>query len=153
MVQTRLGAKLRRLRAEHKLTQAQMAQRLEISATYLNLLEHNQRPVTASVLLKLAQRFAIDISSFNQDDDARLLSDVMEALSDPLFDVHGIKAADVKDMVTSSPSIGRAILSLYHAARGAQTTVPGDKETPSESVESDFTSITTGMPSEEVSDF
>lgn len=150
MVQTRLGAKLRRLRIEHKLTQAQMAQRLEISATYLNLLEHNQRPMTASVLLKLAQRFSLDIATFNQDDEPRLLSDVMEALSDPLFDVHGIKAADVKDMVTASPAIGRAILTLYHAARGTQTTAV---EVPIDAAAGEVSSIAAGMPSEEVSDF
>ncbi len=152
MVQTRLGAKLRRLRAEHKLTQAQMAQRLEISATYLNLLEHNQRPVTASVLLKLAQRFSVDISSFNQDDEPRLLSNVMEALSDPLFDVHGIKAGDVREMVTASPAIGRAILTLYHAARGAQTSA-GEHSANTDTAAGELTGLTTGLPSEEVSDF
>jgi predicted transcriptional regulator/DNA-binding XRE family transcriptional regulator len=154
MVQTRLGAKLRRLRAEHKLTQAQMAQRLEISPAYLNLLEHNQRPMTASVLLKLAQRFSLDISSFNQDDEPRLLSDVMEALSDPLFDVHGIKASDVKDLVTASPAIGRAILTIYHAARGTQTTAAGRERSDTiDAAAGEISSIATGMPSEEVSDF
>ncbi len=149
MVQTRLGAKLRRLRVEQKLTQAQMAQRLEISPTYLNLLEHNQRPMTASVLLKLAQRFAVDIAAFNQDDDARLLSEVMEALSDPLFDVHGIKVGDVKDLLTTSPAIGRAILTLYHAARRTD----GGARPAVETAPGDISSLTSGMPSEEVSDF
>ena len=151
MVQTRLGAKLRRLRVEHKLTQAQMAQRLEISPTYLNLLEHNQRPMTASVLLKLAQRFTIDVSQFNQDDEPQLLSDVMEALSDPLFDVHGIKAGDVKDTVTASPAIGRAILTLYHAARGARAANASDNA--AEAAAGELSNLAAGMPSEEVSDF
>ena len=62
----RLGAKIRRLRLENKLTQAQLAQQLEISASYLNLLEHNQRPVTAPVLLKLAQRFSINTDWFER---------------------------------------------------------------------------------------
>jgi predicted transcriptional regulator/transcriptional regulator with XRE-family HTH domain len=149
MIQTRLGTKLRRLRAEQKLTQAQMAQQLEISPTYLNLLEHNQRPITATVLLKLAQRFAVDVSSFNQDDETRLLSDVMEALSDPLFDVHGIKAADVRDMVGASPAIARAVLTLYQAARrnaAPNTAVP-------DTAPGELSYLPGGMPSEEVSDF
>lgn len=156
MMQTRLGTKLRRLRSEHKLTQAQMAQRLEISPTYLNLLEHNQRPITAAVLLKLAQRFAIDVSSFSQDDESRLLSDVMEALSDPLFDVHGIKAAEVRDVVGTSPAIARAVLTLYHAARRSHATQsPSEGETaPSvESAPGELSYLPGGMPSEEVSDF
>lgn len=154
MVQTRLGAKIRRLRTEHKLTQAQMAQRLEISPTYLNLLEHNQRPVTASVLLKLAQRFAVDVSTFNQDDDTRLLSDVMEALSDPLFDVHGIKAAELKEVVTASPAVGRAILTLYQAARSSKSAdTPQAGEQPLDAAPGELSYLPGGMPSEEVSDF
>ena len=149
MIQTRLGTKLRRLRAEQKLTQAQMAQQLEISPTYLNLLEHNQRPITATVLLKLAQRFQVDVSSFNQDDETRLLSDVMEALSDPLFDVHGIKAADVRDVVGTSPAIARAVLTLYQAARrNAAPNTPPQDTAPGE-----LSYLPGGMPSEEVSDF
>jgi len=156
MVQTRLGAKLRRLRAENKLTQAQMAQRLDISPTYLNLLEHNQRPMTAAVLLKLAQRFSVDVSSFNQDDDSRLLSDVMEALSDPLFDVHGIKAAEVKEMVTASPAVARAILTLYQAARGAHGVKDGDEAPQADTLDTppgELSYLPGGVPSEEVSDF
>jgi predicted transcriptional regulator len=131
-----------------------MAQRLEISATYLNLLEHNQRPVTASVLLKLAQHFSVEIAQFSQDDDSRLLSDVMEALSDPLFDVHGIKAAEVKDIVTVSPAVGRAILTLYHAARGARTTAAHeDAALSNDAAQAELSNIGAGMPSEEVSDF
>jgi len=154
MIQTRLGTKLRRLRAENKLTQAQMAQRLEISPTYLNLLEHNQRPITATVLLKLAKRFAIDMSSFNQDDDTRLLSDVMEALSDPLFDVHGIKATEVRDMVGSSPAIARAVLTLYQAARRSHAPMEaGEGEPASDGALGGFSYLPGGMSSEEVSDF
>jgi Predicted transcriptional regulator len=149
MIQTRLGTKLRRLRTEQKLTQAQMAQQLEISPTYLNLLEHNQRPITATVLLKLAQRFAIDVSSFNMDDETRLVSDVMEALSDPLFDVHGIKATDVREMVGASPAIARAVLTLYQAAR--RNAVPN--ATPMDTAPGELSYLPGGMPSEEVSDF
>jgi predicted transcriptional regulator/transcriptional regulator with XRE-family HTH domain len=148
MIQTRLGTKLRRLRTEHHLTQAQMAQRLEISPTYLNLLEHNQRPITATVLLKLAQRFAIDVSAFNQDDESGLLSDVMEALSDPLFDVHSIKAAEVRDLVGTSPAIARAVLTLYQAARRSQTA-----NAPVNGEDGELSFLPGGVPSEEVSDF
>ena len=156
MIQTRLGTKLRRLRSENQLTQAQMAQRLEISPTYLNLLEHNQRPITATVLLKLAQRFAIDVSSFNQDDETSLLSDVMEALSDPLFDVHGIKAVEVRDMVGASPAIARALLTLYQAARrghATKETLPGVPANTDETALGELSFLPSGMPSEEVSDF
>ena len=41
-------------RLKHALTQAAFAARLGISASYLNLIEHNRRPLNATLLLKLA---------------------------------------------------------------------------------------------------
>lgn len=158
MAENRLGGKLRRLRQDNQLTQAQMAQQLEISASYLNLLEHNQRPVTVPVLLKLAQKFSIDIELFNTDNDARLLADLMEAFADPLFDSHDIKAADLKDLVGVSPALARSLLTLYQANRG--TRLPsrpppsGDEEDTDDLDEGEeVLDLPTGMPSEEVSDF
>ena len=45
-----LGAKLRALRRRENLTQVQLAERLEISPSYLNLIENNRRPLTAPIL-------------------------------------------------------------------------------------------------------
>ena len=42
-----VGPQVRRLRRERGLTQAQMAADLEISPSYVNLIERNQRPVSA----------------------------------------------------------------------------------------------------------
>ncbi len=50
------------------------------------------------MLLKLAQRFAIDIEMFNAADEGALLGDLMEAFADPLFDAQGIKAGDLKEL-------------------------------------------------------
>jgi predicted transcriptional regulator/DNA-binding XRE family transcriptional regulator len=155
MAKTHIGGKLRRLRQEQHLTQAQMAQQLEISASYLNLLEHNQRPITVPVLLKLAQRFSLDIELFNGEDDSRLLADLMEAFSDPLFDTHGIKAGDLKELVGISPALGQALLALYRATRGSQAAsrAPANGDDAEEEADSALVALPAGMPSEEVSDF
>jgi len=151
MAELRVGSKLRRLRQERQLTQAQMAEQLGISASYLNLIENNQRPMTVPVLLKLAQRFAIDIDMFNAADEDGLLDDLMEAFADPLFDAHGIKAGDLKELVAAAPSVGRAVLALYRATRGPRTaTRPSDT---AEAGEDGVLDLPSGMPSEEVSDF
>ena len=60
----RIGGRLRRLRQERHLTQAQMARELGISASYLTLIESNQRPVTVRILLRLVERFQVDLSEF-----------------------------------------------------------------------------------------
>ena len=149
MASLRIGGKLRRLRRERKLTQAQMAGELGLSASYLNLLEHNQRPVTVPVLIKLAQRFSIDVESFSDDDDKRLLSGLMEAFADPLFDVHEITAVELKEVVALSPALGQAMLTLYQAYR-ASSSGPRRAERIDEQT---WSEVPVGMPSEEVSDF
>lgn len=115
----RLGAKVKALRRREGLTQARLAQQLEISASYLNLIENNRRPLTAPLLIKLAQQFSLDLQTFAPDDDARLISELMEALGDPLFEEHHLTSADVREMVQHVPAAARAMLTLYHSWRAA----------------------------------
>ena len=56
-----VGHKLRRLRQSMELSQTAMSEILDISPSYLNLLEHNQRPLTVSLLLRLGNSFDIDL--------------------------------------------------------------------------------------------
>ena len=145
----RLGGRLRRLRQEARLTQAQMAERLAISPSYLNLLEHNQRPVTVPVLLKLAQRFEIDLQRFTAEPDGHLGSELMEVFADPLFDGHELRAADLAEWATGAPHVARAVLTLYQAYRGHRApSRPAD-----ERGEEAGDTLPVGMPTEEVADF
>jgi len=113
----RIGGRLRRLRQEHHLTQAQMARELGISASYLTLLESNQRPVTVRVLLKLVERFHVDLQDFTTDTDQRLSLELMEAFSDPIFEGAEVKNTDVQELVSLLPAVGRAVIDLYEAYR------------------------------------
>ena len=142
----RIGGKLRRLRQDKRLTQTQMAAELSISPSYLNLLESNQRPVTVNVLLRLAERFQVDLGSLGGEDDARLTADLMEALSDPLFDGQDVKASDVKEVVGTLPAIGRALLAAYQAYRRGP---PGESNADA----LDGADVQVGLPSEEVTEF
>ncbi len=143
----RIGGKLRRLRQEKHLNQTQMAEELGISASYLNLLESNQRPVTVRVLLRLAERFQVDIATLAGDGDERLASELMEAFSDPIFDGHDVKATDIRELVASLPAVGRAVLGLYEGFRS------GGAATVSTMLDPDGEATQSGIPSEEVSDF
>ena len=58
MSKTFVGPQLRQLRRQNKHTQAQMAQRLGISAAYVNLLENNQRSLSVQVLVALTDAMA-----------------------------------------------------------------------------------------------
>lgn len=70
------GAQIRRLRLTRKLTQAQMAREMDVSTSYFNQLENDQRPLTASLLLKLAIRFHVDASYFSPEHNAHLVTEL-----------------------------------------------------------------------------
>ena len=144
-----IGGKLRRLRQDLRLNQAQMASELGISPSYLNLIESNRRPVTARVLLRLADKFRIEISSLSDVDDQQLTSDLMEALGDPVFENEDVKASDVRELVGTLPAVGRAMLALYrshHIKSRAGPDRDGDADPGAD------TALAV-LPSEEVTDF
>jgi predicted transcriptional regulator/DNA-binding XRE family transcriptional regulator len=108
-----LGAKVRALRRREHITQAELAKRLGVSASYLNLIENNRRPLTAKLLIKLAQEFKLDLTSFSSGDDARLVADLAEVFSDPMFDGKTLDNDNLSELATSSPEIAQAVLTLY----------------------------------------
>lgn len=70
--QLKLGSKVRQLRRQARIAQVDLAKQLDISPSYLNLIEHDQRPLKAELLLKVAQIFQVDLASFGQRTDDRL---------------------------------------------------------------------------------
>ena len=115
-----LGAKVRAIRRQRGLTQAQVAERLGISASYLNLIEHNKRPLSAPLLIKLAESFDLDLRSLSLDHHARSVADLMEVFGDPIFEPHDVTNADVREIAAASPGAARAIVALYQAYRAAR---------------------------------
>ncbi len=111
------GARLRALRATHKLTQGELAARLDISASYVNQLESNQRPLTASVMLALSNGFSLDLSELMTDGSDRLVADLREALADPVFGETMPSLQEMKTLATNAPDMARAMLALYETYR------------------------------------
>ena len=112
-----VGQRVRRLRQERGLTQTQMAEQIGISASYLNLIERNQRPVTVQFLLRLGQAYDIDLVQFAGDDEGRVAAQLKEVFSDPLFVRAGISPQDIEDISGASPAGGEAVFTLYKAYR------------------------------------
>ena len=110
-----LGNKIRRLREQRRLTQALLARRLDISPSYLNQIENDQRPVTAPVLLKLGSVLNVDLSHFSEEEDDRLVAELKDCLEDPLFENEKLSLVDIKDLVARQPPMARHFLSLFQA--------------------------------------
>ena len=92
-----------------------MAEDLGISPSYLNLLERNQRPVTAQVLLRLAEAYDFDFKSLSADQDSANALGLAEVLSDQMFRDLGIARHEITEVAESAPSVAEAILRLYRA--------------------------------------
>ena len=114
------GAKLRDLRGRLGITQKEFAARLGVSLPYLNQMENNNRPVSTTVVLGLAQEFGFDVTELQAGDEARLVSDMREALADPVFTGTPPAVSDLRLAAGNAPALARAFLDLHAAYR--QTT-------------------------------
>jgi len=144
-----LGAKVRTLRRRRGLSQAALAERLGVSASYLNLIEHGKRPLPSPLLLKLAEVLELDLKELSSGGEARSAADLMELFGDPLFDGHDLAAAEVRELAHGSPAVARAVVALYHAYRGAKEAATTLASRISEGAVSELDSR---LPTEEVSD-
>jgi predicted transcriptional regulator/DNA-binding XRE family transcriptional regulator len=115
-----LGPKLRALRRRENLSQAELARRLGISPSYLNLIEHGRRALSAPLLLQLAQVFQLDLQSFSSEHDGRLVTDLLEVFGDALFEAHDLTAPEIRELAATFPTAARAVLTLYQAYRSAR---------------------------------
>jgi predicted transcriptional regulator/DNA-binding XRE family transcriptional regulator len=120
MKATGLGRRIHGLRQKEGLTQAALAARLGISASYLNLIENDRRPLSANLLLALARTFDMDLRAFAPGEDANLVADLMEAFGDPLFEERKLSESEVRDFVAGSPEVARAVAHLHHAYTAAR---------------------------------
>ncbi|SEN25416.1 hypothetical protein SAMN04488103_10435 [Gemmobacter aquatilis] len=111
------GVKLRELRGRLGLTQKAFADKLGVSLPYLNQMENNHRPVSASVVLALVQEFGFDVTELTTGDAERIVSDMREALADPVFQSATPPLADLRLAASNAPALARAFLDLHRAYR------------------------------------
>lgn len=111
------GAKLREMRQRLELTQKDFAAKLGVSLPYLNQMENNNRPVSTTVVLALAQEFGMDVTELSAGDSERLVSDMREAMADPVFAEDPPPLADLRLTASNAPAFARAFLTLHRAYR------------------------------------
>ncbi|MEO6716087.1 MAG: short-chain fatty acyl-CoA regulator family protein [Novosphingobium sp.] len=115
-----LGPRLKRLRRELGLTQQAMADDLEISPSYVALLERNQRPLTVPLLLRLARIYKLDIADLAGDDGDDYARRLGDALRDPIFADIDLPPLEVADVASNFPGISEALLRVYGAYQREQ---------------------------------
>ncbi|NED32608.1 XRE family transcriptional regulator [Streptomyces sp. SID8499] len=111
MGKTFAGARLRRLREDRRMSQAELARVLGISPSYLNQMEHDSRPLTVPVLLRLTEAFGVDPGFFSERDTTRLVADLREALAAEIADGR-VSAADLTELASRLPTVAGVLLDL-----------------------------------------
>ena len=144
------GARLRRLRDERGLTQVALARALDLSTSYVNQLENDQRPITVPVLIALTERFDLPPHYFSSDSDARLVADLSDVFTATWAD-DAVGPAHIEELVARMPEVGRNLVAVYRRLRDAteeleayrshattETSLPAQRPMPFEEVRDFF---------------
>ncbi|WP_057882830.1 helix-turn-helix domain-containing protein [Tsuneonella troitsensis] len=107
------GPALRRLRKREGLTQGAMAARLGISPSYLNLIERNQRPLSARVVLQVVDQFDYDPLSLRENETIGGLDGLARRMSDERFADLGIDRDELAEFLAAAPQAAAAFARLY----------------------------------------
>jgi len=124
---SQIGGRIRRLRRQRRLNQADLAQALGISASYLNLIEHNRRKVTVPLLFSIAGYFGVEPGELVDGDEGRLVGDLMEAFGDDLFADSDLTNLEIRDLAHANPAAARAVLRLYDRYRLLSSGAPAPR--------------------------
>ena len=119
MHKTYMGVRLKTLREQRGITQAALAQALNLSPSYLNQIENNQRPLTVPVLLRLQSNLGVDLQFFSEDEEARLISEVREVVAEAGGE-EPVSMAEVQAMVGQMPAITQVLVRLHKRCRTAE---------------------------------
>ena len=110
------GPAMRRLRKREGLTQAAMAARLSISASYLNLIERNQRPLSARVIVQVVDQFDFDPRSLREDEAIGGVDGLSRRFADERFSEFGIDRDEIAEFLAAAPHAAAAFARLYDTA-------------------------------------
>ena len=104
-----VGPRFRRIRQQLGLSQTQIAEGLGISPSYINLIERNQRPVTAQILLRLAETYDLDLRDLATADEDRFFAELNEIFSDPLFRQIDLPKQELRDLAELCPGVTHSL--------------------------------------------
>lgn len=116
-----IGVRLRERRVAVGLKQAELAEMVGISASYLNLIEHNRRRIAGKLLINLAHALSIDPATLSEGAHSSLVGRLKECASDHGPDGQNIDRAI--DFATRFPQWADLMIVLDRKLRQMEQTV------------------------------
>jgi predicted transcriptional regulator/DNA-binding XRE family transcriptional regulator len=123
MAKSFMGMRLRTLREERGMTQAALAQALNLSPSYVNQIESNQRPLTVPVLLRVQAYFGIDLQLFSEDEESRVLAELREIAAGIDGPGTAIPTAELQSVSQQLPGVARMMMALHRRLQSAEERV------------------------------
>src|SRR5210317_1978848 len=117
-----LGPRIRERRREIGITQADLARQIEISASYLNLIEHNKRDIGGTLLRKVANALDLPLDQLDGAADRRLLETLEEIAQNPGMNSLGVEDERIGELIGRFPGWARGILALSRSEHQATNT-------------------------------
>ena len=111
-IDLKIGPKIKAFRRQSGLQANKLAEKLNISPSYLTLIEGGKRKIDADLLLKICQELKIEVSDLTKKSDLNLVGNISELLDDKLFEDLDILGPEVQDLVNTNPKIARALIKL-----------------------------------------
>ena len=111
-VELNIGPKIKAFRRQLGMQANKLASQLNISPSYLALIEGGKRKIDGELLLKICEELSINISDLTNKSDINMVNTISELLDDQLFEDLDIVGPEVKDLANSNPKIGKALIRL-----------------------------------------
>ncbi len=108
----KIGPKIKAFRRQLGLQANKFAEQLNISPSYLNLIESGKRNIDGDLLIKISRELRVDVSDLTSKAEINLENNISELLDDQLFDDLDILGPEVKDLVNTNPKIAKALIKL-----------------------------------------
>jgi transcriptional regulator with XRE-family HTH domain len=109
-----LGATLRRLRTERKLSQSDLARATGISSSFLSLVEQGRSDITIGRLLSLARFYELELTDLLGDADSSQPDPIHLLRADPEHTMHSdAEGVDVFDLAGGSRWMLLPVLTVY----------------------------------------
>ena len=108
----KIGPKIKAFRRQLGIQANKLAEQVNISASYLNLIESGKRNIDSNLIIKICSELKINVSDLTSKVDLNLESNISELLSDEIFEDLDILGPEVKDLVASNPKIAKALIKL-----------------------------------------
>ena len=117
-----LGPRIRERRRQVGLTQVELARRIGISGSYLNMIERNRRQIAGALLRRTAEALDLGLDELDGAAERRLVEALEEIVRLPALAGLEVEADKTEELLARFPGWARALASLARSERQASQT-------------------------------